>query len=226
MPDAAMLRGQHFHSKAAAIDLSPQAQIRYAAAYLKAKYGNGNARVGWLPALDHEEKHPMNDTTIRAPRNPYRQQRLDGYAELAGMPNAGPFPRRHDGDQGPGMTAADLDRMVRQHFLDGRAAAEREAQKDIDELRGQLADAFDEGYTAGRVERAQGLARDVHARIFEPELKLIEARHAKTKAAVLAKVEEAQEAVLAVREFAASLFGANAPGAEDRAAAQVARDEA
>lgn len=174
----------------------------------------------------------MNETTLAAPRNPYRQDgRLDGYADL-GMPMmAGRAPRRHDGESGPGLTAGDIGAIARQHFRDGFAAAEREAEEKIEALRADLATAYDEGYTAGRIERVQGLARELHSRILEPQVRLIEARgkvKAGTKAgdAARAGFDTVEEALKDVAAFCAGFFAPHDAKASSRAAGQLARDEA
>lgn len=126
----------------------------------------------------------MGRSTLRAqaPENPHR--RLDGeYAVAMNFAGGPPPPRRSDTDEGPGLTAGDLDRMCRQHFRDGHAAAERAARLREDERRGLLADAYDDGYVAGRLQRASGLALDVHTRLLDLAARLGEAeRGAKSKA--------------------------------------------
>lgn len=111
------------------------------------------------------------DTTIRAPQNPYRDPVREGMvqADFSGVFREAyrELPRRFDGDRGPGLTASDLDRLVRQHFFDGFSKAEREGEAKVEEMRSHLGDAFDEGYTAGIVQRAQGLAGDVRSRLIE-----------------------------------------------------------
>lgn len=87
------------------------------------------------------------------PRNPYRHDELaDGLdvmgavMDTRGGPNG--VPRHHGGRSGPGLLASDIDRLARQHYMDGHAAAERKYEQQLDEMRGRLADAFDEGAAA------------------------------------------------------------------------------
>lgn len=104
-------------------------------------------------------------TTIRARSNPYRRLE-DREGEMFEQFGAlTPAPRRC-GEQGPGLLASDLERMVRAHYHDGFAAAEAIGEKAVEEMRGRLAEVFDEGYTAGRVERAHGLAGDFRSPLF------------------------------------------------------------
>lgn len=88
------------------------------------------------------------------PANPYRQDKgamvdggLFGPYDFAG-PQVGHLARRHDGEDGPGLLASDIDRLVQQHYRDGYAAAERVAEVKLEAMRAQLADAFDEGAAA------------------------------------------------------------------------------
>lgn len=170
-------------------------------------------------------------TTIEAPSNPYRVVERDGmgWATIGDSPMVR-VPARFDTERGPGLTGMDLHALAQSHHHAGYAKAEREYEAKLEEMRGQLATAFDEGYTAGRIQRAQGLARDVFTRLFEPGMALIEARgrvKTGTKAGDAAHegFAEVEEALTGVREFVAGLFTPHDPDAAERAAAQVARDE-
>jgi hypothetical protein len=196
---------------------SPAANLKAAAKYVMDRYGLNI--MGAARPRRHEEESGM-DTTIRAPRNPYRQAATpspDGFA-LAGA-------YRDERPQGPGLLAADVDRIAREHYRSGWAERDRAAREELRDAEAESARIYDEGYTAGRVERAQGLARDVHARLFEVQVKVIEARGGpKGKAhEALDGIEAAVQDVLA---FVAGLFTPHHAVAGERAAAQVARDEA
>jgi hypothetical protein len=184
----------------------------------------------WAPFFARHgsiEEDTMGITT-HAPQNPYRRELSAETGELFGS-ELRQSPRRHDTEHGPGLSGSDLDRIARQHHFDGYAKAEREYEAKLDEMRAQLAQVFDEGYMAGRVERAQGLAQDVFSRLFEPELKIIEAqgRIAKTpkadaREAADEALEEIRAALVEVREFAAAMFTPHDPDAAAKAAAHVA----
>lgn len=84
--------------------------------------------------------------------NPYRERRLRllAHRDSDGMAALGihrPYPRKID-EMGPGMTAGDLDRMVRQHYLDGRASRDDEIAELREEVLRGREEAFDEGAAA------------------------------------------------------------------------------
>jgi hypothetical protein len=178
------------HVRGAALDFGPMTaaeQIRWALRYMRRRY-SGSGWTAWhtTPARP-EREHTMgkHETVLMAPANPYRNTggMAGEYASL-GLAPGGPFPRRHDTEAGPGLTGSDLHLILTQHHRDGYAQAEREFEARLDAMRGELAEAFDRGYTAGKVERAQGLAGDFRARLFELHFRLQAAEEAKTKAKI------------------------------------------
>jgi hypothetical protein len=230
----------HFHYRAPALDLKlsdPREQMRWALKYIRSRYGLTPFPWSSWAAGHYERGGTMGRRlNTQAPANPYRQPdtQTEELFAGAGMGYVGPGPRRHDTEDGPGITAGDLDRIARDHHRDGYAKAERKYEAQLDELRARLADAYDEGYFAGRIERAQGLARDVFTRLFDPQSKVITARGIVTDAITAGPKAKATERVhvaldgieaslVEVREFAAALFTPHDPaGAEALAAAHVA----
>lgn len=99
----------------------------------------------------------MGSSTVkmRAPDNPYR-------VEWAGTDLSREFPH----PEGPGLLVADLERIARHHFVLGRSEAEAESSRLLSEMREQLAGAYDDGFAAGRIERARGLARDFRTKLL------------------------------------------------------------
>lgn len=159
-------------------------------------------------------------TKMAAPSNPYRpvdEGRTMGWASIAG--DGGRMPPRYDTDRGPGLTGTDLHALAQSHHLAGYAKAEREFESKLEDMRGQLAGAFDEGYTAGRVSRAQGLARDVHMRLMQAHFALAAVEQGpKTK-------REERLGALRVALNEVIVFAEAIESQTDMAAAQVARDE-
>lgn len=199
---------------------APRAQIKAALDYVRRRHDETSR--AWRDYTRRSEDRMQDQTTLAAPDNPYRRGPAERYEELTGMGWAPgvpqPAPRRHDGNMGPGLVAADLDRLCRQHYLDGYAAAEREGEAKVEEARGQLAQAFDEGYTAGRVERATGLARDFSLRLIGL-MNEADVRRADRKASLSKRIEGLRKDIIELHAFACGLMG------ERRAAGQLARDE-
>lgn len=199
---------------------SPRAQIRSAMNYLSRRYGLTTRP--WRDYTRRSEDRMQDQTTLAAPDNPYRRGFAERYEELTGMGWAPgvpqPAPRRHDGNMGPGLVAADLDRLCRQHYLDGYAAAEREAEKRVEQAGRDLAQAFDEGYTAGRVLRATGLARDFSLRLVGL-MNEDDVRRADRKASLSKRIEGLRKDIIELHRFACGLMN------EAKAAGQLARDE-
>lgn len=103
-----------------------------------------------MPAMVRcvEKVNREGDENMQRARNPYRAMDADDgmmMSEFAGISRA---PRRHDGDEGPGLLASDIDRMVRQHYFDGWAACERAYEPKLEAAQRARADAFDEGTKA------------------------------------------------------------------------------
>lgn len=176
------------------------------------------------PVIERWEDGEMSDVTVQAPANPYR--RVMGMDEDTTLWRAGsPMmsypapPMRADTERGPGLTAHDIDVIARTHHHAGYAMAEREAEAKIEEMQARLADAYDAGYTAGRVERARGLANDIRGRLMGLHFALMQVeRGPKTKAhdglaAVREEFGQVEEFVEAIR------------GRPSVAAAQMVRDE-
>lgn len=199
---------------------SPRAQIRWAQNYLRRRHDETSRP--WRAYTRRSEDRMQDQTTLAAPDNPYRRGFAERYEELTGMGWAPgvpqPAPRRHAGSMGPGLVASDLDRMCRQHYLDGYAAAEREGEDKVEEARGQLAQAYDEGYTAGRVERAVGLANDFSLRLIGV-MNEDDVRRADRKLSLSKRIEGLRADIIELHAFACGLIG------ERRAAGQLARDE-
>lgn len=107
--------------------------------------------------FDSREEQDM-EMKAMAPSNPYRGgESLGGFTDLSsGLP--GRYPRRSDREDGPGLTAGDIDAIARQHFRDGYAAGERGMEPRVEALEAARAGVYDEGYAAGRIERAKALA--------------------------------------------------------------------
>lgn len=197
------------------------------------RFGLKTTSGAWTPPRHEEEQMGSSETIIEAPGNPYRQDARLAWGDgelLHGTPGMMLAPARYDSERGPGLTAADIDAITRAHHHAGYAKAEREYEAKLEAMRAELAQAYDEGYTAGRVERAQGLARDVFARLFEPRHAVIEARgkvKAGTKAGDAAHEGFAaiEASIVACCDFVAGFFSPHAADAPARAAAQVARDE-
>lgn len=104
---------------------------------------------------------------MRAPDNPYRRMEVpaDEAFGLGSMVVDHPE-MRIAGGTGPGLLGADIDRIARHHHAMGRREAEMEADRRVMEMRGHLAQVYDEGFAAARVEQARGLARHVRAAIM------------------------------------------------------------
>lgn len=118
--------------------------------------------------LDEEEV--MAGIELRAPVNPYRAvEGDDSLGRLAGMEAVRePLPY-----SGPGLLGADIDRIARAHHQKGYREGEADQMKHTQAARSQTADAFDEGFVAGRMHRATGLARDFHVRMMEPLISMV-----------------------------------------------------
>lgn len=100
---------------------------------------------------------------MQAPDNPYRRYdraAMDGEALMSvGIEDVRV-------GSGPGLLGADIDRIARHHHALGRREAEREADERVAEMQRRLATAFDQGFAAGRVTLARGLARRIRAAIM------------------------------------------------------------
>lgn len=155
----------------------------------------------------------MAGIEMRAPVNPYRTP-MPKDELLAAEMGFGPYtpaPRRHDRDGGPGLLGSDLNWIAQQHYRDGYAAAEREGEQRIATMQGNLADAYDEGYVAGRIERAQGLAQDYHVRLMEPAvqvtiLETVMSKPRSTKAEIAEAVARVRTAMDELRRFAEAMM--------------------
>lgn len=160
-------------------------------------------------------------TKVQAPANPYRNGAADSAGRFMEMNDelSGIRPRRTDDPRfgGPGLNAQDLDRMVRQHFRDGHAVAEREGEAKLAELRATLPDVFDEGYVAGRLERARGVAGDFRAFLIEigATLRAVEEAPKSKRDEVLPDLRTALDEAM---EFAAAMVSLD-PAAAARALA-------
>jgi hypothetical protein len=189
-------------------------------------YGSRYAAKRWRDYLaeTNEEAQMQDQTTLRAPDNPYRRD--EGRAVdigLVGYGGAGDDERALD-QTGPGLTAADLDDIVRSHWRAGKVRAEWLASEREEVMRerhrGELADAFDEGYTAGRAQVAQGLAREFGRPLVAVHFALmqIEASNSQERAKLLPGLRAQIDELVKLAETLAR--------SEEAAAAQVARDEA
>jgi hypothetical protein len=198
----------------------------YAARALPAWTGSRYASKKWRDYLakTNEEDQMQDQTTLRAPANPYRRD--EGRTVdigLMGYGVAGDDERALD-QTGPGLTAADLDHIVRSHWRAGKVRAERLASEREEVMRerhrGELADAFDEGYTAGRAQVAQGLAREFRRLLVAVHFALmqIEAGNSQERAKLLPGLRAQIDELVKLAETLAR--------SEEAAAAQVARDEA
>jgi hypothetical protein len=162
-------RGQRFHyaARALAADLSPEQQMRWALRYIKERYGG--VKRPWLSFTTRERQGMGKRIEMGAPENPYRfgsGAAADEMQLMAGMP------ARSFGS-GPGLLGVDIDRIARHHHELGRREAEGEAEAQLRQARAELADAYDEGYVAGRMERTQGLAGDFRSRLMELHFRLM-----------------------------------------------------
>lgn len=158
------------------LDLSPAAQIKWGLKYIRERYGSPAASWhAW--GTRHEEDTMGESNTIRvtAPMNPYRaREALRGADELMGgygTTMSAP-PPRSDTERGPGLTADDLNRIAVDHHRRGYAMAEREGDAKVEAMLAKQGDVFDEGYAAGRVQRAQGLAGDFRSRLLDLHFRL------------------------------------------------------
>lgn len=99
---------------------------------------------------------------MRAPGNPYRDVEVpvDEAFGLTMMESG-----RANGS-GPGLLGADIDRIARHHHAMGKREAEVEADMRIEEMRRQLAVAYDKGFAAARIEVARGLARHTRGAVL------------------------------------------------------------
>jgi hypothetical protein len=199
---------------------------RYAARHRAPWTGSRYAAERWRGYLaeTNEEDRMQDQTTLRAPANPYRRD--EGRAVdigLVGYGVAGDDERALD-QTGPGLTAADLDDIVRSHWRAGKVRAEWLASEREEVMRerhrGELADAFDEGYTAGRAQVAQGLAREFRRPLVAVHFALmqIETSNSQERAKLLPGLRAQIDEVVKLAETLAT--------SEEAAAAQVARDEA
>lgn len=138
--------------------------------YVKARYGRVDSSSPVIEQMERTiEEGTMAGIELRAPVNPYRvPERDDSLGRLAAMEAVSlpPF-------SGPGLLGADIDRIARAHHQQGYREGEADQMKHTREAQGRLADAFDEGFVAGRIERARGLARDFHVRLMEPLVSMV-----------------------------------------------------
>lgn len=150
----------------------PAANVKAAMEYIRRRYGlSTNSWETWTAYKRRVEEEKMGRAiTMEAPANPYRRGggRAFGTAMSAGaageMVNVAldtPAPMG-----APGLTASDLDGIARRHWREGYRAGEQAKDRDVQEALAGRADAFDEGYVAGRVERTQGLAGDFATRLL------------------------------------------------------------
>lgn len=172
-----------------------------------------------VPIPRGREQAMQDETVIAAPRNPYRREEVRrGEMTLGNAWGSAP-PPRYDTERGPGLTAADIDHIARQHHRAGYAAAEREAEKRVEAMQRELMEAYDRGYTEGRVERARGLARDIRGKLLGIHFALLAVEQgAKSKAherlaSVRAQWDDVNEFVCGIET------------SSGKAARQVARDE-
>jgi hypothetical protein len=138
---------------------------------------------------------------MQAPDNPYR--RYDGSAmDGAALMSVGIEDVRVG--SGPGLLGADIDRIARQHHALGRREAEEAADARIAEMQRRLASAFDQGFAAGRVTLARGLARRIRAAIMGgpwfPLLALRDGPKGKAHEGVVANVVNELAAVIEALE--------------------------
>lgn len=151
------------------------------------------------------EEGTMAGIEMRAPRNPYRTdlREADLGREFGAMAMAGAPPPY----SGPGLLGADLDRIARAHHQQGYREGEADQRKHTDEAREQFPLIFDEGYVAGRIERASGLAGDFASRNLAIGFALIELSAAAdkkhtTKARIAELAERLHEQWEEVQNFA------------------------
>lgn len=168
-------RGQRFHLTARraweALDLSPEQQMKWALRYIAKRYGQSPASWSTWPSRMREKVEMGKRIEMGAPTNPYRR----GEAMEVGVMGTEMFlgeSSQWAAGSGPGLLGADIDRIARQHHTMGRREAEEEAAVREQKMRAQLADAYDEGYVAGRVNRAQGLAGDFRSRLLDLHFQL------------------------------------------------------
>lgn len=107
--------------------------------------------------------HDALNNPYRAPENPYRRPDRDALSRtsLFGLA-ATPRPE----ESGPGLLASDIDHIARANHRSGYQRGRADAQREIDQLRDRLADAFDEGCVAGRGLRVGMLATDFRMRLL------------------------------------------------------------
>lgn len=136
-----------------------------------------------------------------APHNPYRA--VEGRLET-GFEMPPPVPRRHDGEEGPGLLAADIDRLCRQHYLDGMGQARRDEERRIAGMREQRAEIYDEGFDAGVAQRRAGLAEDFRVRLLDVHFTL-QALERGPKAKAHERAEAVRAALGEVMSFASAI---------------------
>lgn len=151
-----------------------------------------------------------NTIRVQAPRNPYRaREELRGSDEmLRGYGTTMTVPPRSDTEHGPGLTGLDIDRIAREHHRRGYAMAEREGDAKLDAAVARQAEVFDEGYAAGRVERAQGLAGDFRSRLLDLHFRLAAIEQG-SKAKAHGALPAVREAVNEMIDFAEAVYGSS-----------------
>lgn len=172
----------------------------------------------WLDNAGHvlgmNEEDDMAKTLLHAEGNPYRRDLLGVGQELR-YEMMTPESR----GSGPGLLGADIDRIAREHHGAGERAGKQAMRAEVERAEGRLAEVFDEGYTAGRAERATGLANDFRVRIAGVHFAVQAVENGP-------KTKRDERLAVARTELDELMAFAEAMRlSPERAAAQVARDE-
>lgn len=184
------------HIRGGALDLSREAQIRWGLRYIRERYANPAAAWSAWPSRTREKVEMGKRIEMGAPDNPYREAvQVGAYTDFVETPSI-----RGIGS-GPGLLGADIDRIARHHHELGRREAEGEAQQQMSQMRSELADAYDEGYVAGRLLRTQGLAGDFRSRLIDLHFRLMTVENG-SKAKAHAALKSVREALDEAMEFA------------------------